>query len=76
MTKKSQNKYLHILEDKFCHKLGFSATRWARHNTRERVMKTLVHFSSTKRTPTQINGFIQFDFFSFHTTNPIFMKVK
>jgi len=26
--------------------------------------------------PTQINGFMQFDFFSFHTTNPIFMKVK
>ena len=30
----------------------------------------------TKRTPTQINGFIKFEFFSFHTTNPIFMKVK
>jgi len=44
-SQKKLKKYLLILEDKFCHKLGFSATRWARHNARERVMKTLVHIS-------------------------------
>jgi len=66
---------LHML-DKFCNKLVFFCNSLGCHNARERVIKTLVHISLTKRTPTQIKGFIQIDFFSFHMTNPILMKVK
>ena len=66
---------LHML-DKCCNNLGFPqfvgpvttpVNRWWKHSS---------IFLKTKRTPTQTKGFIQFDFFSFHTTNPILMKVK
>jgi len=46
---------LHML-DKFCNKLVFFRNSLGCHNARERVMKTLVHISETKRTPTQIKG--------------------